>query len=95
MASILSGNSLQAQSNAMQQDPMAQINAVINQIMGSENPSQTFQQFINSTPAAKAADDLAKQYGNGVYNKETFMRIAAAQGKQALAQQLMQQMGLT
>ena len=94
MASILSGNSYPAQSSQQQQDPMAQINALIQQVLGSENPSQTFEQFLSSTPAAQAADNLAKQYGNGAYNKDTFMRIAAAQGKQALAQQIMQRMGL-
>lgn len=94
MASILSGNSLPAQSN-QPQDPMSQINAIIQQILGSDNPTQTFNQFVGSTPAAQNAVNLANQYGNGAFNKDTFMRIAAAQGKQALAQQLMQQMGLT
>ena len=88
-------SSAQPSNFGTQQNPMDQVNATIQQILGSGNPALAFQQFLQSTPAAQTADSLAKQYGNGVYNKDTFMRIAAAQGKQALAQQLMQQMGLT
>ena len=101
MASILSGNSLPVQQSnqvqqgqAGQQDPMAQINAIIQQVLGSENPGAAFQQVINTVPGGQEAVKAADQYGNGQFNKETFMNIAAAQGKQAFAQQIMQRMGL-
>lgn len=93
MASILSGNSLPS-NQAQPQDPVAAANALVQQIMSSENPTETFNQIVNQSPEARNAVDLAKQYGNGQFNKETFMRIAAAQGKQALAMQIMQRMGL-
>lgn len=101
MASILSGNSLPVQQSnqfqqgqAGQQDPMGQINAIIQQILGSENPAAAFQQVVDNVPGGQDAIKAANQYGNGQFNRETFMNIAAAQGKQALAQQLMQRMGL-
>lgn len=96
MASILLGTPSNQQTNnfGAQANPADQVNAVIQQILSSQNPTATFQQFVNSTPAAQNAINLANQYGNGAFNKDTFLRIAAAQGNQALANEIMQKLGL-
>lgn len=72
---------------------MSQVNALIQQIMSSENPTATFQQMIGQSPEAQQAMSIANQYGNGDF-KTAFMNYAAATGKQAIAQQIMQGMGL-
>lgn len=98
MASILSNNSFQTQQPMQMQtpqqgNPMDNVNSIINQIMGSQNPTAAFQQMVGSSPEAQSAMNLVNQYGNGD-PKAAFMNYAAAQGKQALAQQIMQKMGL-
>lgn len=95
MASILSSNSSPAMQMAIPQqgNPMDSVNSIINQIMGSQNPAVAFQQMIGNSPEAQTAMNLINQYGNGD-PKTAFMNYAAAQGKQALAQQIMQKMGL-
>lgn len=81
---------MQSQPN---QDPMATVNALINQILGSNDPTGAFNQLIASIPAAQQAMGQINQLGNGD-PKTAFMNLAASQGKQALAQQIMQRMGL-
>lgn len=76
-----------------QPDMMSTINGVIQQILGSNDPSASFQQFVSNNPEAKIALDIANQYGNGDF-KTGFMNYAAASGKQAIAQQILQMMGL-
>lgn len=110
MASILSRNSLPNPSmnnqmfggmtNPVQQtptaqgsDPLAQINAAINQILGSQDPAAAFQQILKSSPEAQNAMNIIYQYGNG--NPETaFANYAAASGRQAIAQPILQKLGL-
>ena len=70
-----------------------EVDAAIQQIMGTPNPQQTFNQIISSSPEAQNAMNLIRQYGNGD-PKTAFMNIAAAQGKQAIAQQIMQALSL-
>lgn len=98
MASILLKNQSPAipgsiQAPQTQPDPVAQANILVQQIMGSQNPTETFKQFIGSNPEAQNAVNLINQYGNGD-PKTAFMNYAAAIGNQALAQQIMQRMGL-
>ena len=71
-----------------------EVDAAIQQIMSSPNPQQVFSQIVGSSPDAQNAMNLIKQYGNGD-PKAAFMNLAAAQGKQAIAQQLMQAWGLS
>ena len=72
---------------------MAYVNAIIQQILNSEDPNAEFQKMINSSPQLQNAFQLAQQYGNG--NFETaFYNMAAAQGKQAIAQPILQKLGL-
>ena len=102
MASILSRNSWpqtqvlpnnqQLAQAAAQPDPVAQINAVIQQILGSENPLNTFQQFVASSPDAQKAMEIVNKYGNGDF-KTACLAYAAERGEQALAQQVIQKLG--
>lgn len=49
--------------------------------------------MVGNSPEAQSAMNLINQYGNGD-PKAAFMNYAASQGKQAMAQQIMQRMGL-
>ena len=104
MASILSRNPLPPQRasnpftpNGMVPnggaDPVAQINAVIQQILSCSDPAAAFQQIISSSPEAQNAMNIITQYGNGD-PKAAFENYAAAQGKQALAGPILQKLGL-
>lgn len=75
-------------------DPVQTVNVLIQQIMGSSDPKAAFEQMISGSPEAQNAMQLINQYGNGDF-KTAFMNYAAAQGKTALAQQLMAQFHLT
>lgn len=61
--------------------------------MGSSNPTQTFNQVVNNIRGGQDALNKIKEYGNGD-PKTAFMNFAAQQGKNALAQQIMQGLGL-
>ena len=93
MGSILSNNP-SPQSNGQQQDPMAAVNNLVDQIMSSANPNQTFSQMVSQIDGGQNAMNLIQQYGNGD-PKAAFMNYAAAQGKSTLAQQILQRMGLS
>lgn len=62
------------------------VSSLINQIMGSANPQQMFQQMVTSNPNAKSAMDIVNQYGNGD-PKAAFMNHMSQQGKQVVGQQ--------
>lgn len=69
------------------------ISNVINQILGSANPQQAFQQVLQQSPDAQKAMNLISQYGNGD-PKQAFMNYASQTGKQGLAQEIIQKLGL-
>lgn len=92
MASILSNNSQQSQ--MISNNPIAGINNIINQIMGSINPQQTFNQILSQSPEAQQAMNLINQYGNG-NPQQAFMNYMAATGKQNLGQSILQKLGLS
>lgn len=97
MASILSGNQYPSQGTNNQQisqnDLLNQVNAAIQQIMGSSNPTETFKQFVNNNPQAQSALNIVNQYGNGD-PKAAFENYARAMGNQTLAQQAKMMFGL-
>ena len=66
---------------------------MMQQILGAPNPQQAFSQIVSSSPDAQNVMNIVRQYGNGDF-RTAFMNYAAAQGKQALAQQIMQNWGL-
>lgn len=75
------------------QNPVTSINNIINNILNSVNPKQTFQQILDSSPDAKNAMNLINQYGNGD-PKTAFMNYMVSTGKQSLGQQIKQKLGL-
>lgn len=91
MGSILS-NPLPTQPTD-QQNPMGTINSLIQKIMSSVNPQDTFNQVLNNSKEAKDAMNLINQYGNGD-PKTAFMNYMTTQGKQSLGQQIMQKFNL-
>ena len=92
MPSILSNNNVIVPENT-KQDPVSIVKTMANQIMSSVNPQQAFNQVLSASPDAKNAMDLINQYGNGD-PKAAFMNYAAATGKQDIAQQILQKLGL-
>lgn len=92
MPSILSNNNVVVPENT-KQDPVSIAKTMANQIMSSVNPQQAFNQVLSASPDAKNAMDLINQYGNGD-PKAAFMNYAAATGKQDIAQQIQQKLGL-
>lgn len=93
MASILSWNGSTNTQINNQMPQRQEIDGFVSQIMNTPNPQQTFSQIVSSSPDAQNVMNLIRQYGNGD-PKTAFMNYAAAQGKQALAQQIMQSWGL-
>lgn len=74
-------------------DPFESAKKLAQQIMSSQDATQAFNQMLASSPEAQRAMELINQYGNG--DPETALtNYAAAQGKQAMAQQIIQKMGL-
>ena len=92
MPSILSNNNVVVPENT-KQDPVSIVKTMANQIMSSVNPQQAFNQVLSASPDAKNAMDLINKYGNGD-PKAAFMNYAAATGKQDIAQQILQKLGL-
>lgn len=61
--------------------------------MSSTDPKQTFNQMVNNIQGGQNIMNLIQQYGNGD-PKAAFMNYAAQQGKNAIAQEIMQRLGL-
>ena len=70
------------------------VSNLINQILGSANPQQMFNQMLSTNKDAQNAMNLINQYGNGD-PKAAFMNYMNSQGKQAVGQQIMQKLGLS
>ena len=70
------------------------MNNIINQILGSANPQQMFNQILSQSPDAKNAMNLINQYGNG-NPKQAFMAYANQTGRQELAKQILNKLGLS
>ena len=89
MASILSNSNPQNTIN----NPIDSVKNVINQIMSSANPQATFQQVLQQSPDAAKAMQMINQYGNG-NPQQAFLNYANQTGKQELAKQILQKLGL-
>ena len=61
--------------------------------MNSVDPNQTFNQMVGKIDGGQNALSLIQQYGNGD-PRAAFMNYAAQMGKNAMAQQIMQRLGL-
>lgn len=61
--------------------------------MASANPQATFNNIVANNKGAKTALDITNQYGNGD-PKTAFMNYARQKGQDALAQRIMQTLGL-
>ena len=92
MASILSNNN--TQNSTSDNNIMNKVEGVISQIINSTNPQQTFNSLLQKSPEAKQAMDLINQYGNGD-PKQAFLNYASQTGRQSLAQQIFQRLGLS
>ena len=90
MPSILSN---QMPEQPQMNDIVGSVKNIVNQIMNSANPQQMFNQTIGSTKEGQEAMNLIQQYGNGD-PRQAFMNYASQMGKQGLAQQIMQKLGL-
>ena len=90
MASILSNSQSPDQQT---QSPVTIVNNLINQILNSADPQQTFNQVLSSNKDAQNAMNLINQYGNGD-PKAAFINYMNSTGKQSLGQQIMQKLGL-
>ena len=93
MASILSNNN-NPQSSTSDNDIMNKVENIISQIINSTNPQQTFNLVLQKSPEAKQAMDLINQYGNGD-PRQAFINYASQTGRQGLAQQIFQKLGLS
>ena len=93
MGSILSNNHSPQQTTG-QQDPMAAVNSLVDQIMSSANPNQTFNQMVSKIDGGQNVMNLIQQYGNGD-PRTAFMNYAAQNGKNAMAQQILSRLGLS
>ena len=91
MPSILSNNTVQNQTTS--NNPVAGIKNIVDQIMNSVNPQQTFNQLLSQSPDAQKAMDLINQYGNG-NPQQAFINYAAVTGKQNIGQSILQKLGL-
>ena len=91
MASILSENQLPTNPN--QNNPVATINNIIEQILKSTNPQAAFQQILQQSPDAQNAMQLINQYGNGD-PRQAFINYMNSTGKQNLGQQILNKLGL-
>lgn len=88
MPSILSSNPTPTVEN-----PTGIVNNLINQILSSVNPQQTFNNILSNNQQAKNAMDLINQYGNGD-PQAAFKNYMNATGRQSFGQQIMQKFGL-
>jgi hypothetical protein len=62
--------------------------------MSSTDPRQAFNQVVNNIDGGANVMNLIQQYGNGD-PRAAFMNYAAQQGKNVMAQQIMQRLGLS
>ena len=92
MGSILS-NPLPSPQTTTDQNLGTGISKVINQILGSVNPQETFNQLLANNQEAKTAMDNINRYGNGD-PKQAFINMMAQNGKQSLGQEIMQKLNL-
>lgn len=76
-----------------QNDPLFQINAMIQQVLGSPDPNAAFQQILKASPEAQNAMNIIMQYGNGD-PKTAFDNFAVAQSKQAFGEEIKKKFGL-
>ena len=90
MPSILS-NQMPEQNQT--NDPVGSVRNIVDKIMNSMNPQQTFNQVLGNTKEGQEAMNLIRQYGNGD-PRQAFMNYASAMGKQSLGQQIMHKLGL-
>ena len=91
MGSILSNNPSQVQETPTQK-PMEAVNNLVNQILSSANPQETFNQMLQNSQQAKESWDLVNKYGNGD-PKIAFINYMNQNGIQALGQRIMQIFG--
>lgn len=82
-----------AASTPAQSDPVAAANALVNQVMGSSDKNAAFNQILSASPEAQQVMQWIQQYGNGD-PKAGMLNWAAANGRSALAQELIQKFGL-
>ena len=66
---------------------------IINEILGSANPQETFQAMLNKIPNGQNLWQQFQQYGNGDPSKAV-ANYAAQTGKQSIAQNILQNLGL-
>ena len=92
MASTVFRN-LSPQGATSNQTETTTANNIVNQILGSVNPKETFDQMISGNKDAQKAMGIVQQYGNGDA-KTAFMNYAQQMGKGALAQSIMKKLGL-
>lgn len=69
------------------------VNNLINQVLSSTNPQETFNGLVSQNQNLKAGMDIINQYGNGD-PKAAFMNYAQSMGKGEIAQQIMSKLGL-
>lgn len=69
------------------------IENVANKILGSVNPDQAFNNLVSQNKDAQNAMNICNQYGNGD-PKAAFMNYAAQNGKNTIAQTIMNRLGL-
>lgn len=62
--------------------------------MGSANPEQTINNIAAQNPGVKSAVDITMQYGNGD-PRTAFFNYARDKGKNALAQTILNKLGLS
>ena len=62
--------------------------------MGATDPKQAFNQTLQQNPDARNAMNIVNQYGNGD-PKAAFLAYAQQKGQNALAQNIMQKLGLS
>lgn len=68
-------------------------NSIVNQIMGSANPQEAFNRMLSTNKDASNAFNIVQQYGNGDA-KAAFINYANSCGKTAIAQKIIQMLGL-
>ena len=86
-------NSPSPETNNSNNSTKGTVDNLINKIMGSVNPKDTFNKMVGSDPKMSNAMNLINQYGNGD-PKTAFMNYAQQMGKTAVADSIMAQLGL-
>ena len=68
------------------------VNNIVNEILNSANPQLSFNELLNKIPNGQNLWQQFQQYGSD--GKQAFMNSASQTGKQNLAQQIIQKLGL-